>query len=796
MRVSTRFALVIAVAVPMLFLSEMVVLNRVPEASDTVARYPINEWAGSYSEREKDTPQWFPHLFGGMPSYAGYINTYQGPLNRLLGSGIFNKGVLLWFHFMIGGVGVFVLLRRKKLSNIAACFGALVYSVTPYLFGLINAGHTAKIIALGFLPFVILSFDHVLSGATWKGILYLGISSAMQLWSNHPQIVYYSWMLALFLFFWRQVKVAAIGRWSFKQDGAQIGAVLAGIVLATLLASEPYFSVLQFQSHSTRGAPSVLDQSGDSQRGTDWDYATQWSFHPKEMISFVYPYFYGLQNYPTRDLKTAAYWGHMPFTQSTHYLGLLTVLLAILGLTMRKPDSFTLSMIVTTAFIIVIGFGRYFPILFWPLFKFAPFFGKFRIPSMIYVLLPLTVGTVAAGGLDTVMTMLKDGEKETRTKLKVRTLIIFGAVISATVVLFILGKSGYSALSFFVKTGDPARLQPEVLAQLENVRLEIFQKGLLLALFISAAGLAAIWLGWRGILKGESAGLMLLGLLTVDLWLVDKEFLHLKNPGDMRQQFRATQEVKFLKQDEGLYRILPLDDFNTNWYAYFGLSSVGGYRPVKLRTYQDLMDAGGLGHAAVLNMLNVRYVITRRDIESDHFRRVFSGEKSVYQNMSALPRAWTVGEITSVADQRESLEKTLDPEFDPSETAVVVDYRGPAPSPNGVNPVQIIRLSENEIVLETSTEGGRLLVLSENYYGPGWNAWVNGKEARIYQTNHVLRSVYVPPGDHTVTFQYDTTLFRTSRLISRLSLLGVLMALVFLHRNVFGSMLFILRKRG
>ncbi|MFQ6616862.1 MAG: hypothetical protein ACE5HZ_08900 [Fidelibacterota bacterium] len=154
----------------------------------------------------------------------------------------------------------------------------------------------------------------------------------------------------------------------------------------------------------------MLDQTGDTERGTDWDYATQWSFHPKETVSFIYPYFYGLQNYPTRDLKSAAYWGHMPFTQSTHYLGLLTVLLAVLGLTLRKPDWFTLAMIIATVIIIFIGFGKYFPLLFWPLFKFAPLFSKFRIPSMIYLLLPLTVGIVAAKGVDTVIGVLKKGE--------------------------------------------------------------------------------------------------------------------------------------------------------------------------------------------------------------------------------------------------------------------------------------------------------------------------------------------------------------------------------------------------
>ena len=34
------------------------------------------------------------------------------------------------------------------------------------------------------------------------------------------------------------------------------------------------------------------------------------------------------------------YWGYMSFTQSTHYLGIVAILLAILGPLLKKPDKF------------------------------------------------------------------------------------------------------------------------------------------------------------------------------------------------------------------------------------------------------------------------------------------------------------------------------------------------------------------------------------------------------------------------------------------------------------------------
>ena len=91
--------------------------------------------------------------------------------------------------------------------------------------------------------------------------------------------------------------------------------ITGSILISLLLVSDPYLDIYKFQDESTRGAKSVLDQTNQTSKGASWIYATQWSFHPKEMISFIYPYFFGLQN--TQDLEKGAYWGYMSFTQST-----------------------------------------------------------------------------------------------------------------------------------------------------------------------------------------------------------------------------------------------------------------------------------------------------------------------------------------------------------------------------------------------------------------------------------------------------------------------------------------------
>ena len=69
--------------------------------------------------------------------------------------------------------------------------------------------------------------------------------------------------------------------------------------------------------------------------------------------------------------------------------------------------------------------------------------------------------------------------------------------------------------------------------------------------------------------------------------------------------------------------------------------------------------------------------------------------------------------------------------------------------------------------------------MSEVYYKPGWKAFVNGVETKIYQTNHILRSVYIPSGESDVLFEYDDSRWQNTRMLSRISILTVLVLIGF-----------------
>jgi uncharacterized membrane protein YfhO len=77
------------------------------------------------------------------------------------------------------------------------------------------------------------------------------------------------------------------------------------------------------------------------------------------------------------------------------------------------------------------------------------------------------------------------------------------------------------------------------------------------------------------------------------------------------------------------------------------------------------------------------------------------------------------------------------------------------------------------------------MVVSEVYYPKGWRAFLEtGEQLMIYKTNHILRSVIVPYGQHTITMEFKPTTYYTG---IRISLIGWIITyiglLIMLYRN-------------
>ena len=167
-----------------------------------------------------------------------------------------------------------------------------------------------------------------------------------------------------------------------------------------------------------------------------------------------------------------------------------------------------------------------------------------------------------------------------------------------------------------------------------------------------------------------------------------------------------------------------------------------------------------------------------RSTGDSQYKLVYEGEVNVYQNLSAFPRAFLVREALPATDMESAVEVMRRPDFDPSRQAVVeglpestLATLASAPASDR-SAATITRHGDSKVELRASMESPGLLILSDTYY-PGWKAYVDGEETPIYATDVTLRSIYLGPGEHEITFEYDPASFRIGWMIS----VGALLAL-------------------
>ena len=172
----------------------------------------------------------------------------------------------------------------------------------------------------------------------------------------------------------------------------------------------------------------------------------------------------------------------------------------------------------------------------------------------------------------------------------------------------------------------------------------------------------------------------------------------------------------------------------------------------------------------LIDLLNVRYVLTREPLDAELLRRARFHKVTdlpgqvVYENAEVLPRFFLVDRLRPAQDMASAVAALRAPDFDPRSEAVVEGMASPQRT-LGRGTVKPVRYSPLEVVLEVDSAAPSYLVTSETHY-PGWRAWVDSAEARLYMTNAAFRGLTVPAGRHTVTMRFSPPLLWPAAMLS------------------------------
>ncbi len=768
---------------------------------------------------EGEYPQWNPHLFSGMPSYGSMAYVpHVYPVTVLTGFLIthlkFPNMTWLLFHIFLLGLGVWLILIDRGVNFLIAAFIGVLMMWMPNHVAVGANGHGSQASAVGYIPFVLFFWDRLWRG---KGVL-LNASALMillgfQFLRSHLQISYYTFaLIGMHLVFFGTLKIRDAFRsggstgdppvFGFLRDAYERGSasakraalldvggavVVLGLIVAGALGISAvlFLPVHDYAQYSIRGA------AGGG--GLTYDYATNWSLHPAETLSFLVPFAFGFGKY--------FYFGYMPFTDYANYVGVVVAFFAVVAVLIARTRFtwFLVFIVVVTTFV---AFGKHFPIFYGPLFKFLPYFNKFRVPVMVLIVQQLALVLLCGIGLSAVLRY--DPVKGSRSAVKI-------AIAAAALLLVVLVSYSYWTGGFAESIADRIRNVRSAREQLEVARAAggyLFTDlvKFSVVVLVTASLVWALFKRYIGVLPFVVA---VLGVGMLDIYLVDRHILYpeklfripqmsiIKSADQSNRVLEPDPLIEFLQEQDGRFRIFPMvhpsravvGDFETNRYMNLGISSIGGYQPAKLLIYKEFIDALEIavqrGEYRMADMLNVRYLVTSNPIGEDPvFKMLWRGmdyngrEKFVYENSRALPRVFFVDQF-EVRPGSQALQALLsDRRLDVSRTAVLEKAPSIEPVSREGATATITEYRLNEIRVQASLPFPALMVMGEVYY-PSWQVEVDGKPGEIIRANHILRAVALPAGEHDIVFHYDMSLLKKSLVLSVVTFAIALGILIF-----------------
>lgn len=753
-------------------------------------------WKGMAHEAKQEYERtgkpvlWSNSMFGGMPTYTfflGKTNNYVWYIETALES-VFPKPGYFFFAAMLC---FFLLMRVMGVNRWLAGIGAIAYAFSTYNPTIIAAGHDTKMLSLAYMPGVIAGVMLLYRGRYLLGAALAGITFALMFSMQHFQIVVYMMMILAGLFIGQLVIAIRQQRW--KQFF--IATLLTGAMFAigTGPSLPAFLSTLEYSKTTMRGGQSELTINkapGETKKkgGLDKDYAFRWSNSIGETFTILVPYLYGGSS--SEDASHAPvtsdaiggqaeqlpmYWGPQPFLAGPVYFGAAICFLFLLGmLVIRSPHKWWMAAVSLLA--IVMSWGKNFPGFNYWIFDHVPYMNVFRTPSMVLVIPQLVFPLVAVWGLQDVLSNYSSPEARAELWKKVK---IAAGITGGLALLLGLGSS------MFFDFTNPVNDEPykQILSYLKEDRQAMARNSGLLSAFYIALAAGLLWAYLKGKVKPTFLMAGLAFVVTIDLIPTAWRYLNESNYADPEQyadHFEprpVDKQIYAMAGNDPYYRVLDLskDTYNDAIQAYFH-KVVGGYSPAKMEAYQDLIDVqmnGQKWNAAVLNMLNTRFVIVRGP----------QGPQ-VIPNPDAAGNAWFVRNIKVVHTADEDILALNAPslgdtvhspdDFHPKETAVIRDtyadiIKGLQPSADSGAYVRLSQYGLNDIHYESYNSAEGLAVFSDIWYPYGWKAYVDGKETPIIRADYVLRALRLPPGKHKIDFVFHPSKFYTGNTLAGIS---------------------------
>lgn len=665
------------------------------------------------------------------------------------------------FHLVLGGAGVYALLRRWNANAVGAwCGGAIWCTSGPLLSALTYWNHFS---AFAWLPWAAVAADAAMQRPTLVRMLAWGTAMAMPVVAGSPDAA----IMAIAIV----VAVMAGRPWPSSVPVRRVAACVAGAAIFSIaLGAAQWMPAVELARRSVRADLSDRDRAS-------------WAVPAPLLAQVVLPI------RPDRwalDREHRDRWfeGREPYLASL-YLGLSALPLVVLGaVTAPRRRAAALAALIVIAGLISLGAHGGLPPL---VAAMAAPLRALRYPAKAMVVMALAWALLAGAGVAALQALPRLPHWRWRA-------VIIPAVLAPAIAF------GVSAA--LTRVHVPGVLDPGT-DRLGMVRLD--------AIAVAGSSLAALMIALLLVLarRGPSATVLVALVPVLELALLHRA-LNPTAPVELLRLRPAIADVirqsphgrvytydyliwedaarRHLGHEGLLLREAPVPWAGTlalRTYLYphilgaWGLESAyerdsHGLQPRETHSLARLLREveGTPAHLRLLQLGSVTHVValhssTFHDLPLLHTTGgPFQEAIRVYGVRDPLPRTYVVSKARRATGD-EALQAMVDPHFDPRREVILApaaQHASPAPeggpavddSPPGAalsGASRIVDEASDRVVIEADLARAGYVVLSDAY-DPGWRVRIDGRPAELLRANVGFRAVAAPAGHHRIEQVY------------------------------------------
>ncbi len=788
-----------------------------------------------------EIPLWNPYTFSGVPFLAAGQYAVMYPLGILFYV-LPLASAYGWFtalHLFLGGLFMYIFLRAIGVVRFGAVISALAFMfslvlVTAFLWPMVLSTAVWTPLLLAFIELTVrdnverppLPLPGRLGPLSGRALLWpVGgmIALGLQFLAGHMEYSFY----VLFTMAYYAACRLAIGWWNRRSTIRTVWAATLLLAMVSVGAGIAAVQLIPFQEVIRENFRAGF---------TTYPDVIGWALPKIQLLSFLMPDFFGnpaqhsyfdLLDWTTRaiganflgqptDPPSTVFWGAKNYVEAASYVGILPLVLAVVAILFRR-NRYTWIFLAFAVFSLLLAFGS--PL--YSIFFFGiPGFDQLHTPfRWVY---PYAISVIVLAGIGAGTLAERAGANGREARQPVSRINVAGFAVLATGTLILIG-----LITSLILSGRSLALANAVLQRSDRLK-ESFASGqmlfsyefrniLVLGLLLAASGIVILLSRRRGsigptpipsqclrasVVKQRS-GLrsiplwqwLAVGILLADLFLAGYNFNSRTDP----QLAQASPEsISFLKNDKGIFRVTSFgvgDVLKPNLAMGAGLPDIRGYDTIILKQYVEFWKAieepDGLIYSMIrtldkpsslgsklLDFMNVKYVITKQEVQADGFRLVHEGDVRIYENTRVLPRAFLVDRVIPAEGREQALAHLRRADFDPRREVILEGFPSNRPAAVTTGDLPLPTINEyrvNTVKMAVDAPRPAVLVLSDSYF-TGWQALVDGVETPIFRANGAFRGIEVPGGDHVVEFKYSPMSFKIGLLATFACLVVVLCA--------------------